>query len=203
MQRATRGEGGRRPSTARTRIAQHALARLLSGIRAIPAARVYPAREYGAPKAAARAARTPAPTRGRREPARGALAAGVTLPRAARPHCALGSPLRPRPRSSPYWAARRLSPRLRKPQRGRLSRCAASLDHAQAKAVFATLPAYSVNIDVQSITVSADTAVANCRVTYQPTPKPPGPIQTVPIVFRLRRLRDVWLIQSATMTQQK
>jgi hypothetical protein len=70
------------------------------------------------------------------------------------------------------------------------------VDHAQMKAAFASVTAYAVKMQVQSITVSGSTATATALVKYEPKPKPAGKIRPIPTVFRLKRAGEVWLIES-------
>jgi hypothetical protein len=69
------------------------------------------------------------------------------------------------------------------------------VDYDAMKSVFATVTGYTVRIDVKEVTVSGDTGLARCVVTYNPVPKPAGRIQPVPTTFHLRRRGDVWLIE--------
>jgi eukaryotic-like serine/threonine-protein kinase len=76
-----------------------------------------------------------------------------------------------------------------------LRRLAPGLDYEAMKANFTAVAGMDVKIDIQDVTVTGDTATADCLVTYTPNPKPVGRIRPVPTLFRLKQAGAVWVIE--------
>jgi tetratricopeptide (TPR) repeat protein len=71
-----------------------------------------------------------------------------------------------------------------------------AVDAGALQANFSAVTAYSVKMQVQSLTFDGPSvARANCLMTYSPVPKPSSKIPPVLTVFHLRRSGEVWLIE--------
>jgi tetratricopeptide (TPR) repeat protein len=76
-----------------------------------------------------------------------------------------------------------------------LRRLAPGLDYETLRTTFAAVAGMDVKIDVKDVSVSGDTAAAQCLVTYTPNPRPAGKLKPVPTLFRLKRVGAVWIIE--------
>ena len=68
------------------------------------------------------------------------------------------------------------------------------VDYEAMKDAFARVTAFNVNMKIQAIAVTGDSATATALVTYNPVPKPAGKIAPVTTVFQLRKNGGVWII---------